>query len=96
MQRQSPNARPAFTDEEVLTVYLFALMYSHHTVKAIYDYVQAHFADWFPEMPSYAGYVYRLNRLHAVYAPLLEAALEEDGLEEDGLKRVARLPTNSC
>jgi hypothetical protein len=81
----------------VLTVYLFGLVWrglianGHRTIKATYDYVRAHFADWFgevsspPDLPSYAGYTYRLNRLHVVCALLLEGALQEDALQNAGL-----------
>ena len=33
-QRQSNNAAPAFTDEEVLTIYLFGLMKRQKTIRA--------------------------------------------------------------
>ena len=49
-QRQMGNAAPAFTDEEVLTIYLFGLMKRQKTIRAIYDYARDHFAEWFPEL----------------------------------------------
>jgi hypothetical protein len=76
-QRQSNNNRPAFTDEEVLTIYLFGLMQQRRTIRAIHTYAADHFPEWFPELPSYGGYVDRLNRLSAVFAPLGEAAIGE-------------------
>ncbi|MBB4090897.1 hypothetical protein GGP98_002719 [Salinibacter ruber] len=33
--------------------------------------------DWFPDLPSYQSYNRRLNRLNAVFSPLVEKALEE-------------------
>jgi uncharacterized protein YbaR (Trm112 family) len=81
-QRQSNNSQPTFTDEEVLTVYLFGLIKKRKTITEIYDYIADHFSEWFPEMPSYQGYNRRLNRLSAVFAPLVEEALAEvDGGE---------------
>lgn len=74
-QRQSNNSKPDFTDEEVLTIYLFGLIKKRRTIRDIYDYVTDHFLDWFPELPSYKGYNRRLNRLSAVFAPLVEEAL---------------------
>jgi hypothetical protein len=76
-QRQSNNSDPAFTDEEVLTMYLFGIIKHRKTIREIYDYIGDHFAEWFPELGSYGGYNQRLNRLSAVFAPLLSKALEE-------------------
>lgn len=78
--RQTGNADPDFTDEEVLTIYLFGIIKHRKTIREIYDYVRDHFADWFPELGSYSGptelgsyggYNQRLNRLSAVFAPLV-------------------------
>jgi len=76
-QRQSNNSNPDFTDEEVLTIYLFGLIRKRETIKDIHQYVEDHFPEWFPDLPSYAGYVQRLNRLSAAFAPLTEAAVAE-------------------
>lgn len=76
-QRQSNNSDPDFTDEEVLTVYFFGLARKRRTVREIYDYTADHFAEWFPELPSYQAYNRRLNRLSAVFAPLMGEALSE-------------------
>ena len=76
-QRQSNNADPDFTDEEVLTVYVFGLIKKRTTISEIHQYAEDHFSDWFPDLPSYQSYNRRLNRLSAVFAPLLEKALSE-------------------
>ena len=81
-QRQSNNSDPEFTDEEVLTIYLFGLIRKRETIKDIHEYAEDHFSGWFPDLPSYAGYVRRLNRLSAVFAPLTQAAVAEIGNEE--------------
>ena len=95
-QRQSNNRKPDFTDEEVLKpeqsfgVYLFGIIRKRKTIQEIYDYTADHFPGWFPGLPSYGGYVQRLNRLSAVFAPLVESALEEiDGSE--AAKEAARI-----
>ena len=82
VQRQTGNARPDFTDEEVLTIYLFGLIKKRKTIREIYDYTCDHFLSQFPEMPSYQSYNRRLNRLSAVFAPLVEEALAQVGGEE--------------
>ena len=76
-QRLSNNDQTAFTDEEVLTIYLFGILKKHRTIRAIYDYVEDHLSDGFPEMPPYGGYVQRLNRLYEVFPNLVEALLAE-------------------
>ena len=74
-QRQSNNADPDFTDEEVLTIYVFGLIKKRSTISEIHEYVEDHFSDWFPDLPSYQSYNRRLNRLSAVFAPLVQEAL---------------------
>lgn len=86
-QRLSNNSEPTFTDEtftdeEVLTIYLFGIIKRRKTIKGIYDYTADHLSGWFPELPSYGGYNQRLNRLNAVFAPLVQKALSEIGGEE--------------
>ena len=80
--RQSNNDEPAFTDEEVLTIYLFGLFKKQETISEIHEYVEDHFSDWFPDLPSYQSYNRRLNRLRAVFPPLVERALEKIDCEE--------------
>lgn len=75
-ERLSPNHRPAFTDEEVLTIYLFGLWQQLRTLGAIYRYTRAHLSDGFPRLPSYGGFVQRLNRLSAVLGDLDAALLQ--------------------
>ena len=76
-QRLSNNDQPTFTDEEVLTIYLFGILKKHRTIQAIYNYVEDHLSDWFPEMPCYGGYVQRLNRLYEVFPGLVEQVLAD-------------------
>ena len=70
-QRLSNNNRPKFTDEEVLTLYLFGIWQKHTTIKDIYTYTQDHLFDWFPDLPTYQGYVQRLNNLAPTFCPLV-------------------------
>ena len=81
-QRQTGNSDPDFTDEEVLTIYLFGIIEKRRTISEIYDYTRDHFPDWFPDLPSYGGYNQRLNRLSAVFAPLVGEALKEVSRED--------------
>ena len=62
-QRQSNNLRPKFSDEECITVYLWGIMKRRFELKAIYNYTKDHLSEWFPKLPSYQAFCYRLNRL---------------------------------
>jgi len=95
VQRQSNNSEPEFTDEEVLAIYLFGLFKKRETVSEIYEYAEEHFSNWFPDLPSYQSYNRRLNRLNAVFSPLVEKALEEidgEGCYENMLRIVDSMP----
>ena len=70
-ERMSNNAAPKFRDTEVTTVYLRGVMNGHEKVKSIHRYTRNHLSEWFPELPSYAGYVQRLNRISPVFSGLL-------------------------
>ncbi len=70
-QRLSNNPTVTFTDQEVLTVYLFGMMQQHLALKAIYIDTHDHLKAWVPHLPSYSGFIQRLNRLADVFAPSL-------------------------
>jgi hypothetical protein len=64
MRHTKNQAQPKFTDPELLCSYLFSLAYERKTrVKDAYEYIKHHWADCFPELPSYQAYNARLNRL---------------------------------
>jgi hypothetical protein len=65
-QRYSNNSAsimPYFTDQEVITVYLFGLLKKRSNVQEIYDYTTDHLLTWFPALPSYQKFNERINRL---------------------------------
>jgi len=72
VQRMSNNSSPVFTDEEVITIFLWGIMQHRTTIKDIYNYTNNHLQNWFPNLPSYESYVMRLNRLQEVFIPLIE------------------------
>ena len=91
-QRWSNNpSEPLFTDQELMTVYLFGVLKGHFKQKAIHRYVQEHWGGWFPQLPSYQAFNHRLNLLHEVWPVLLgelwselgcPAAVAVDGLDQ--------------
>ncbi|MFO1434124.1 MAG: transposase [Candidatus Competibacteraceae bacterium] len=71
-QRFSPFVDLTFTDEEVLCIYLWGVLEKQREVKDIYDHTRRHLGAWLPHLPSYGGYVQRLNRVAGVFAPRRE------------------------
>ena len=72
-QRFSNNSFPEFTDVELMTVYLFVLTehlcfarsarQEYFKLKQIHRFTKEYLLDWFPELPSYQGFVNRINRM---------------------------------
>lgn len=81
-QRQSNNYQPSFTDQEVLTVYIFGMFQKRFTVKDIYSYTINHWQDWFPCMPSYQAYNYRLNQLYWQFEIIADELMRELSFED--------------
>ena len=63
-QRFSNNSEPDFTDQEIMTIYLYAMhVEQRFKIKQIYEYAKDHLRSWFPLLPSYEAFNMRLNRL---------------------------------
>ena len=69
------NFRPHFTDEELVTVYLFGHMQGFSQQRPIYDYTCRHWRAWFPRLPSYQAFNRRLNQLAPAFEHLITSAL---------------------
>lgn len=66
-QRLSNNKQPDFTDQELVTIYLFGHLNRHREKKAIHEFIKNYWADWFPTLPSYQTFCYRLNLLEQTF-----------------------------
>src|SRR5438270_2503213 len=77
VQRMSNNHQPAFTDQELVTIYLFGHLRGHFWQRRIYDYICGHWLAWFPDLPSYQAFNHRLNTLSSSFALLFEELLTE-------------------
>lgn len=71
--RRSPNAAPAFTDAEVLTIALLQSPFGCATLKRAYLLVRANWRAAFPRLCSYKQWVARLHALSALTGLLLRA-----------------------
>src|SRR3954470_10918164 len=80
--RMSNHYQPAFRDEEVMTVYVFGIINGRSKVTPIYTYTRNHLLDWFPQLPSYQGFNYRLNQLSGCFEVLV-CSLNRDALLEE-------------
>jgi len=61
-QRDS-NFKPVFTDEEIITVYLFGQLNEKFNHRQIHQFIREYWLDWFPALPSYQAFNRRLNQL---------------------------------
>jgi hypothetical protein len=61
--RISPNSNPIFTDEEAITAYIFGIISSKRNVKQIHYFLKSHLKEWFPFLPKYEAFNYRITFL---------------------------------
>jgi len=75
-ERFSNNNDPDFTDQEVLTIYLYAMNVEQRLkIKQIHGYASDHVRSFFPLLPSYEAFVMRINRLNEAFRILADALL---------------------
>lgn len=78
-ERFSNNKEPEFTDQEIMTIYLYTLHNEGHTkVKQIHRFAKEYLWDWFPKIGSYQAFNNRLNRLGSAFNRLVEILLTEN------------------
>jgi hypothetical protein len=76
-ERFSNNNNPRFTDQEIMTIYLYSVHNQGHTkIKHIYRFADEYLRGWFPLLGSYQAFNNRLNRLGGVFNRFLEILLE--------------------
>jgi len=87
--QRSSNFKPVFTDQELMTIYLFGHFNGLFEKKAIYSFIDNYWRAWFPRLPSYQAFVARLNLLEpsfqALSGFLLEALRDKQMPEVDHL-----------
>ncbi len=66
-QRLSNNHQPLFTDQELVTIYLFAHLHGCYEKRAIHRFIKNYWADWFPRLPASQTFSYRLNLLEPTF-----------------------------
>ena len=66
-QRLSNNAKPEFTDQELITIWFFAHLEGCFEKKKMHQLIEKYWREWFPRLPSYQTFVLRLNRLEPTF-----------------------------
>ncbi len=66
-QRLSNNRKPKFTDQELVCIWFFGHLNDKFTKQQIYNLIVQYWADWFPHLPSYQTFCYRLNLLEQTF-----------------------------
>ncbi len=69
-QRLSNNSTLAFTDQELITIFFFGHHNGLFQKKAIYKFTVNYWKQWFPHLPSYQTFCYRLNLLEQTFQAL--------------------------
>lgn len=98
-QRYSNNSKPVFTDQEILTIFLFVGSEQRYMqLKEIHSFANDYLLDWFPRLVSYQTFVYRLNRMVGAVQELLRHLIVSNkpvDCEEDQLI-VDSMPIMAC
>ena len=76
-QRMSNNSEPDFTDQEIITIFLYCLLVEKRTeIRDIYDFTDNYLRSWFPNLGSYQAFNYRLNKLNGVFPVLIDLLIQ--------------------
>lgn len=77
-QRFSNNKSPEFTDQEVITIYLFCVhVEKRFKLKEMHLFIKRYYLDWFPKLHSYVAFSKRINNLSHVLQLLSESFMED-------------------
>lgn len=72
-QRYSNNSKVEITDQEIMTIYLFAAsQQAYYSIKSIHTFAKEYLLSWFPKLPSYQTFNDRINRLNDAFRLLCE------------------------
>jgi hypothetical protein len=98
-ERFTNNNNPVFTDQEIMTIYLFVQSQeNHHQIKRIYRFADVYLRSWVPKLPSYSAFNNRINRLTEAFRLLTDSLLQEfkpfDCIEDESL--VDSMPIITC
>ncbi len=70
-QRFSNHYDLEFTDEEAITIFISGVIEGKTTIKKIHEHAKNYWSDFFPNLPGYEAYNYRLNHLEGVFIQMM-------------------------
>ncbi len=70
-QRFTNGGIKRFADEEVMAVYLWGVLSGHQEIKSLHRFTTQYLQEWFPNLPGYAAFVHRVNRLSETFRRLI-------------------------
>lgn len=77
-ERFSNNNQPVFTDQEIITIYLFSIYEEQKfKLKQMYNFTKDYLLSWFPKLGSYVAFTTRLNRLSEALRCLCKSVITE-------------------
>lgn len=79
-EQRLSNFKPRFTDQELIACYFLAMLNNRRQIREIYDYIHHHWRAWFPDLPTYQAFNYRLNHLSAAFAVIFDSLLQSSWL----------------
>lgn len=71
-QRFTNYADLSFSDEEVMTIYMFGIMEGLTTKKQIYQHAKNYWNSLFPNLSSYVAFVQRTNKLGDAFIGMID------------------------
>jgi hypothetical protein len=75
-QRYTNNDKPDFTDQEIMTLYLFSVQEEQRfSISQVYAFANNYLRSWFPGLPSYKAFNNRLNRLSEAFKAIAAHSL---------------------
>jgi len=74
-QRQSNNFCPKFSDSECIATFIWGIYNQKFEVKACYEFIRDYYGEWFPDLPSYQAYNYRICYLADAFQELASILL---------------------
>jgi hypothetical protein len=77
-QRFSNNCKPELSDEEIMTIYLYAIQEEQRfKVKHIHRFADEYLRSWFPSLGSYQAFNNRINRLSEAFKQLVSILISD-------------------
>ena len=98
-ERFSNNNKPEFSDQELITIYLFAMHAEQRfKIKQIHQFAKDYLHSWFPKLPSYVAFNTRLNRMSEALKHLSNNLMEAQCPNDcsSSIKLLDSMPIITC